>query len=167
MLKPNLFFEKFWLNMFPMLMDIVQKHVINMQVDKKYRFSWNNVKCQLDATRCRATRTAPSAPNTPATQRLSRPPSVHKLSAGNHMLQLNIWCSWWCGYVPETCRAKNTSIKSPCYIKLAFHIISWGRCTFKQPSSYRFLLVYNDCILFDSDFGSCMHENWSEQVWWQ
>jgi len=30
--------------------------------------------------------------------------------------------------VPETCRAKNTSIKLPCCIKLAFHIIS--RSTF-------------------------------------
>jgi len=28
------------------------------------------------------------------------------------------------GYVPETCRAKNTSIKLPCCIKLAFQIIS-------------------------------------------
>ena len=27
-------------------------------------------------------------------------------------------------YVPETCRAKNTSIKLPCCIKLAFQIIS-------------------------------------------
>jgi len=31
--------------------------------------------------------------------------------------------------------AKNTSIKLPCCIKLAFHFISWGRCTVKQPSS--------------------------------
>ena len=35
---------------------------------------------------------------------------------------------------PETCRAKNTSIKLPCCIKLAFQIISRGRCTVKQPS---------------------------------
>jgi len=28
------------------------------------------------------------------------------------------------GYVPETCRAKNTSIKIPSCIKLAFHFIS-------------------------------------------
>ena len=28
-------------------------------------------------------------------------------------------------YVPETCRAKNISIKLLCYIKLVFHIISW------------------------------------------
>ena len=27
-------------------------------------------------------------------------------------------------YVPETCRAKNTSINLPCCIKLAFQIIS-------------------------------------------
>jgi len=44
-------------------------------------------------------------------------------------------CSWWWAYVPETCRAKNTLIKSPCCIKLAFQIISWGRRTIKQPSS--------------------------------
>jgi len=29
-----------------------------------------------------------------------------------------------CAYVPDTCRAKNTSIKLPCCIKLAFQIIS-------------------------------------------
>ena len=28
-------------------------------------------------------------------------------------------------YIPETCRAKNISIKLPCCIKLVFHIISW------------------------------------------
>jgi hypothetical protein len=28
------------------------------------------------------------------------------------------------GAVPETCRDKNTSIKLPSYIKLAFHFIS-------------------------------------------
>ena len=50
------------------------------------------------------------------------------------MLQLNVWCSWWWAYVPETCRAKNTSIKLPCCIQLAFQIISWGRCTVKRPS---------------------------------
>ena len=42
----------------------------------------------------------------------------------NHMLQLNIWCSWWWVYVPKTCPAKNTLIKLPCCIKLAFQIIS-------------------------------------------
>ena len=35
-------------------------------------------------------RTAPSAPYTQPTQLLSRPPPIHKLSAENHMLQLNI-----------------------------------------------------------------------------
>ena len=34
------------------------------------------------------------------------------------------------GYVPETCRAKNTLIKLPCCIKLAFQIIS-------VPSTFR------------------------------
>jgi len=37
-------------------------------------------------------------------------------------------------YVPETYQSKNTSIKLPCCIKLAFHFISWGRGTVKQPS---------------------------------
>ena len=49
---------------------------------------------------------------------------IQKLGAENHMLQLNIQCSWWWAYVPETFRAKNTLIKSPCCIKLAFQIIS-------------------------------------------
>ena len=70
---------------------------------------------------CRATT---SAPHTQPTQRLSRPPPIQKLRAENHMLQLNIYCSWWWAYIPETCRAKNRSIKLPCCTKLAFHIIS-------------------------------------------
>jgi len=57
---------------------------------------------------------------------LSRPPPIQKLGAENHKLQLNIQCSWWWAYVPETCRAKNTSIKLPSCIKLAFHFISFG-----------------------------------------
>jgi len=32
-------------------------------------------------------------------------------------------------HVSGTCRAKNTSIKLPCCIKLAFQIVAWGRCT--------------------------------------
>jgi len=35
-------------------------------------------------------RTAPSAPYTQPTQRLSRPSSIQKLGAENHMLQLKI-----------------------------------------------------------------------------
>jgi len=35
-------------------------------------------------------RTAPPAPYTRPTQRLSRPPPIQKLGAENHMLQLNI-----------------------------------------------------------------------------
>jgi len=58
-------------------------------------------------------------------------------AAQNHKLQLNIQCSWWWAYVPETCRAKYTSIKLPSCIKLAFHFISRGRCTVKQPTSFR------------------------------
>ena len=37
-----------------------------------------------------ATRTAPSKPYTPPTERLSRPPPIQNLGAENHMLQLNI-----------------------------------------------------------------------------
>ena len=66
---------------------------------------------------------APSAPHTRPTQQLSRPPPIQNLGAENRMLQL-VWYSWWWAYVPETCRPKNTSIKLPCCIKLAFHIIS-------------------------------------------
>jgi len=59
-----------------------------------------------------------------------------KLGAENHMLQLNIWCSWWWAYVRETCRAQNILIKFPCCMKVAFHVISWGRCTVKQLSNH-------------------------------
>jgi len=55
------------------------------------------------------------------------------------MLQLNIQCSWWWAFVPKMCWAKNTLIKLPCCIKLAFQVISWGRCTVKQPSTKHFL----------------------------
>ena len=92
-------------------------------------------------------RTAPSALYTRPTQRLSRTSSIQKLGAENHMLQLNVWCSWWWAYVPKTCRAKNTSIKIPCCIKLAFQIISWGRCTVKQPSCY-YKVVSHVFIIF-------------------
>ena len=72
-----------------------------------------------------ASRTAPSAPYTRPTQRLPRQPPIHKLCAENQMLQLNIYCSWWWAYLPETFRAKNTSIfKLPGCIKLAFNFIS-------------------------------------------
>jgi len=46
-------------------------------------------------------------------------------------------------YVPETCRAKNISIKLTCCIKLAFRVISWGRCRFKQPSN---TMYYYDVV---------------------
>ena len=45
-------------------------------------------------------------------------------------------------YAPETCRAKNTSIKLPCCIKLAFNIISWARCAVKQPSNLFVAYIY-------------------------
>jgi len=59
---------------------------------------------------CRTSRTAQTKPDTRPTQRLSRPPPIQKLGAQNHMLQLNISCSWWWAYVPETCRTKETLI---------------------------------------------------------
>jgi len=75
----------------------------------------------------------------------------------NHMLQLNIQCSSWWAYAPQTCRAKNTSIKLPSCIKLAFYFISWGRCTVRQPSKYirfrRWLCwkyIMNECIVMKS-----------------
>jgi len=67
------------------------------------------------------------------------------------MLQLNIQCSWWWAYAPETCRAKNTSIKLPSSIKLAFHFISWGRCTVKQPSNTPLLRRWGSNFLRNSD----------------
>ena len=80
---------------------------------------WSWEPLRRSCVRC----TAPSAPHTRPTQRLSRLPPIQKLSAENHMLQLNISCSWWWAYSPEICRGKNTSIKLPCCIKLAFHFI--------------------------------------------
>ena len=53
--------------------------------------------------------------------------------AENHMLQLNFQCSWLWAYVPETCWTKNTLIKLPCCIKLAFQVIAQIiHCTIKQ-----------------------------------
>ena len=76
-------------------------------VERKFlMFLWNNVKCQLDATRS----------------------FYWCVLSSTCFGRIRPW-----PYVPETCRAKNTSIKWPCCIKLAFHIISWGRCTVKQP----------------------------------
>ena len=57
-------------------------------------------------------------------------------AATQHLMLL-----WWWAYVPETCRAKNTSIKLSCCIKLAIHFISWGRCTVKQPSNCALCLL--------------------------
>jgi len=50
--------------------------------------------------------------------------------AATQHLMLLMWA-----YIPETCRAKNTSIKLPSCIKLAFHFISRERCMVKQPST--------------------------------
>jgi len=48
------------------------------------------------------------------------------------LLMMGVW--------PETCRAKTTSIKLLRCIKLAFHFISWGRHTVKQPSCFKFVV---------------------------
>ena len=93
---------------------------------------------------CHASRIAASAPHTWSRQWLSRPPPFQILGAENHMLQLNIECSWWWAYAPETCQAKNTLIKLPCCINLAFQVITWGRCTVKQPwSLYPGICLYS------------------------
>ena len=83
-------------------------------------------------------RMASSAPYTRPTQRLSRPPPIQKLGAENHMLQLNIQCSWWWAYVPETCRAKNTVIKLPCCIKLAFQLFHEEDARSNNPQVVRY-----------------------------
>jgi len=62
-----------------------------------------------------------SAQYTRPTQQLSRPPPIQKLGAENHMLQLNIQCCWWWAYVPETCRAKNISIKYNYLVASSWH----------------------------------------------
>ena len=57
--------------------------------------------------------------------------------------------------VPETCRAKKTSIKLPYCNKLAFHILSWGKGTVKQPPRTVFSLyclainvnLFSYCVL--------------------
>jgi len=84
-------------------------------------WSWEPMRRSF--VRCGKCRAAPSAPYKRSTQWLSRPPTIQKLGAENHTLQLNIQCSWWWAYVPETCRAKNTLIKLPYCIKLAFQVI--------------------------------------------
>ena len=89
------------------------------------------------------------------------PPPPYATRAENHMLQLNIWCSWWWAYVPKTCRAKNTLIKLPCCIKLAFQIISWGRCTVKQPSSITSLLGKET-----NRYKKWLALKKNERIWW-
>jgi len=77
----------------------------------------------------------------------------------------------WCraAYVPETCRAKNTSIKLPSCIKLAFHFISWGRCTVKQPSKIAVFWVLTlsslreMCWSFRGYRHLCHHGRWMKQ----
>jgi len=70
--------------------------------------------------RCGWCRAAPSAPYTWPMQRLSRPPPIQKLGAEKtqHLMLLMM------DVCTRTCRAKNTSIKLPCCIKLTFRFIS-------------------------------------------
>jgi len=108
------------------------------------------------------------------TQPLSRPPTIQKLGAENHTLQLNIWCSWWWAYVPETCRAKYTLIKLPFCIKLAFHIISlvyfyWTTwCPCQKPSSTQYeaqvqqihLCLFKGCLYARGDIS--FEQSWTK-----
>ena len=55
-----------------------------------------------------------------------------------------------------TCRAKNTLIKLPCCIELAFQIISWGRCAVKQPSCHILSTFTNHCRCLDLH-SECLH----------
>jgi len=102
--------------------DVELQHMVFCTKDLDGWWSWEPLR--RSCLRCGMCRTAPSAPYTRPKQRLSRPPPFQNLGAENRMLQLNIECSWWWTYVPEICRAKNTSIKLPSCIKLAFHFIS-------------------------------------------
>ena len=58
------------------------------------------------------------------------------------MLSCSIWFSvpslWMGGGLESRCVDRDTSIKLPCCIKLAFHIISWRRRTVKQPSRFQY-----------------------------
>ena len=94
-------------------------------------------------------------PHTRPTQRLSRPPPIQKLGAENRMLQLNVWCSWWRAYVPETCQAKNISIKLPCCIKLAFQIITISLFVRRWQNIYIYIYV---CVCVCVCV--CVHTRW-------
>ena len=102
---------------------------------------------------CRAT-TATSITHAGPMQRLSRPPPTQKLGAENHMLQLNIQCSWWWTYVPETCRAKNTLIKLPFYNMLAFQVVSFCTTSLAQRTKLIFWrsAVFSGCLRKPSEF---------------
>ena len=59
--------------------------------------------------------------------------------------------------VPETCGAKNMSIKLPICFKLAFHFISWGRCTFKKH--LKFIAVFTSPHQWATSSGSLINSN--------
>ena len=120
--------------------------------------SWNNVKCQLDATRwyywCILSSTCfgrirrlsgaldvelqhmvfwtefldgwwswEQLRTVVCTVRMVPCTAPSALDVENYMLQTVLLMMGVCAR-PETCRAKNTSIKSPYWIKLVFHFIS-------------------------------------------
>ena len=93
---------------------------------------------------------------------------------------LDGWWSWEplrrscvrCGW----CRAKNTSIKLPCCINLAFHIISVGRCVVKQPSHLLSLIQHNTTHLYyvtlskRSWYGTAVtfcRSKKKKKIWWR
>ena len=91
---------------------------------------------------------APSAPYTVALNTTTHPKTrcTKPYAATHHLMLMMV-------YVPETYRAKNTSIKLPSCIKLAFHIISWGRCRSINPQH---------ALLFNS---KPVHISWGGWGW--
>ena len=84
-----------------------------------------------------SSRTATSAPHTRPTQRLSRPPPIQKLGAKNHMLQLNIQCSWWWAYIPETSRVKNTYLLTYSMVQSPSWEANWFEASQEIPRTSR------------------------------
>ena len=74
---------------------------------------------------------APSAPYTVVVKTTTHPQTRCRkpYAATQHPMLLMM------GVCTRNTLAKNTLIKLPCCIKLAFQAISWGRCTVKQPSN--------------------------------
>ena len=72
------------------------------------------------------------------------------------MLQLNIWCTWWWAYVPETCRAKNTLIiQLPC-------CISWHLKLFNAIDLFIRDLFRNTLIIHTLHMNQPADSPWSD-----